>query len=104
MRVLRRFHRQPVALFARTKRVLGELALRDIGDHADAPARAALGVAHHLGARVDPARLARARNDPALELVEIPCRVFPVRPAQLGEDATAVVRVERDLVEEIDTA
>ena len=83
-----------VALFREPQRLLRQLARRDVGDHADAPARAALGVARHQAARVDPARLARAGNDAVLELVGVPRRVFPVRPEQVGEDVT-VIRVER---------
>src|SRR5438105_2223146 len=101
MALLGHCHAQGVAFFREAQRLLRKLARRDISDDADAPARASLGVAHHLAARVDPAYLARPRNDPAFELVDVLRRVFPIRPDEVAEDVT-IIRMERYLLEELD--
>src|SRR5262245_36956924 len=90
------------ARLALAKHLLRPLAVRDVCDHARAPARAAFGVAHDPGAGVDPARHARPRNDPALDLVEILAVIVPVQPAQLIDDALAIVRVKRNPLDVLD--
>ncbi len=91
-------HGERIALLGEQQRLLGELALRDVGEHADDALGCAVRITENLPAAADRARLLAAQ-DAVFELV---VRAPPgERLAPLGRDARPVVRVEAHLRHEV---
>src|SRR4051794_24316407 len=68
---LARSHRELVALLGFAQRLLGTPPIGDVQPVADAPSRAAPGVARHPAARPEPAHFSRRPHNAELELVAV---------------------------------